>query len=307
MTNRTWRPWQILGLLCTTMAGMACSEPSHLPVPDGAATGTGGGTAGAGAGGGVGGIGGQTASCQPAGPRVTSDEPRRTIPWILTAAAGGAAGGASGSGAGGAGSGCAVDSSESAVCNGPAQVAAEGAALRLIFADGSTLRWDTSQVPTAVAPPALQDGATAWVDYANKYGLVCPFCGSWRDAHMVIRPAAGADPIWVAREGNRQGDIDDALSMQLFGVPFSTQAACTFSYPADCFRVTRTTFDHVLATSPPQTLRHGELARVTTPKGTYDVVWAASTETSTIDQNCADGGTPSADTAFAASLISAAP
>jgi hypothetical protein len=107
----------------------------------------------------------------------------------------------------------------------------------------------------------------------------------------------------VAREGTEISDVDAGLVNELFGVGFSEQLNCESTISAGCNNAGRRTFDHILQTTPPQTIPAAALRRVTTPGGQLDVVWAHSTEAVTPIPNCYDGPSIAHDTGFAASRI----
>jgi hypothetical protein len=188
-------------------------------------------------------------------------------------------------------------------CSGQVSVRRSGTELVLVFPDGSALHWYATNAPNPVSPPALADGDSPWVRYFGEVRPVCPYCGLYSNRTLEIRARENGPLLWVGREGHTLQDVAEPLIHELFGVPARQQPGCTSAFQTFCFDVTRQTFDHVLETKPPRLLRHAMLERVVSPGGTYDVVWAASTDASKRG-NCADGPAVASDTGFAASRVS---
>jgi len=265
--------------------------------------------------GGTGGDGGVSAAqagteslpaCDPdtVGARTTWNAYRRTLSW--TVGFGGAGGAGSAGGAAAAVSGCTppnATSTESFRCTGAATVARSDAGLQLAFEDGSYLLWDESLVPIAVAPPAVDQGAIVWADFDREYGDVCPVCGSYERRTIEIRDAPAWRLLWVGAEGHELAPLDPALVDALFGVTVRYEPVCVA--PADtyaCLDAELVELDAVLETTPEQVVRRGERATVTTPGGSYEVLWAAS-ESRLVETDllCLDGPALTEDRAFAAS------
>jgi hypothetical protein len=256
-----------------------------------------------------------TCAADPAAPVSSSGTPRRTMPWLFVASTrDGAAAADGGPGGGDAGaSGCTTGAAamsgipfgnlSNVTCAGSATARVSGGNIDLVFADGAVLRWDTTGVANPEAPPALSDGATASIDYHRTWMIVCPVCGAYYTATMQIRTGSDQKLIWVALEGTEISDVDADLVSELFGVTFSEKLNCESTFGAYCNNAVRRTFDHILHTTPPQTIPAAALRRVTTPRGDLDVVWAHSTEVVTPIPNCADGPIIAHDTGFAASRI----
>ena len=202
-------------------------------------------------------------------------------------------------------SGSPFDSLSNVTCVGSATARISGGNIDLVFADGAVLRWDTTGVANPVAPPALADGATASIDYNRTWSVICPVCGAYYTAGMQIRTGSNQQLIWVGREGTEISDVDADLVNALFGVAVSEQLNCQSTIGAGCNNAVRHTFDHILQTTPAQTIPAAALRRVTTPGGQFDVVWAHSTEAVTPIPNCYDGPAVATDTGFAASRIPA--
>jgi hypothetical protein len=96
-------------------------------------------------------------------------------------------------------------------------------------------------------------------------------------------------------------DIDPAALLELFGVSERRELACRV-VRHDCESADADLFDHVLETHPEQRLPYGTRTRVSTPKGTFDVMLATATLTG-LPGACADGTPPYGGHDFAASRI----
>jgi hypothetical protein len=120
----------------------------------------------------------------------------------------------------------------------------------------------------------------------------------------LLREREGGRLLWIARQGQRADDPDEALVREIFGVGAREQAVCQQSFEAGCYMVERTVLDHVLATTPEQTLRHARLERVTTPNGAWEVVWATTRDVGKGISQCSDGPAVAHDSGFAASRLS---
>jgi len=244
-------------------------------------------------------------ACDPGtvGARTTWNAFRHTLPWSVGF---GDAGGASSAAV--AVSGCTPTnptSTESFRCTGVATVARSDAGLELTFEDGSSLLWNESLVPIAIAPPAADHGETVWADFNREFGYVCPVCGSYERRTIEIRDAPAGRLLWVGAEGHELAPTDPALVAELFGVTVRYEPACVAPAETDaCLDAELVEQDAVLETSPEQVVQRGERATVTTPGGAYEVLWAAS-ETNRVDTDvqCLDGPAITEDRAFAASWI----
>ncbi len=245
-------------------------------------------------------------ACDPGtvGARTTWDAFRHTLPWSVGFGDAGDAGGTGG--AAPAVSGCTPPnptSTDSFRCTGTATVARSDAGLALTFEDGSTLLWNESLVPVAIAPPAADHGATVWADFHREYGYVCPVCGSYERRTIEIRDAPAGRRLWVGAEGHELAPTEPALVDELFGVTVRYEPVCVAPADTDaCLDAELVEQDVVLETNPEQVVRRGERATITTPGGAYEVLWAAS-ETSRVDSDvrCLDGPALTEDRAFAAS------
>jgi len=241
------------------------------------------------------------------------------VPWIATLATDGGvtaaadAGGTADAGAA-TGSGCVPvppDNPFSSLgtpgvaCAGNATARGTGNDVMLVFADGSTLRWDTSVTEAVISPPVVADGARVWVDFSRRTSVVCPVCGSFQTTLLQIRAGSSTGPlIWIGRESVAIAEIGADLVSELFGVGAHEQVACQEAYTAGCFDVTRQQYDHILETSPAQVIPAASRRHITTSKGEYDVFWAHSTQQSVQQTLCFDGPAVGSDDGFAASRTS---
>jgi hypothetical protein len=66
-----------------------------------------------------------------------------------------------------------------------------------------------------------------------------------------------------------------------------------------CVSLDRTEYDHRVATVPAQTIPFATLTAVTTPAGTYDLLWATTSETN-IKHDCPDTAGYTNDDGFVA-------
>jgi hypothetical protein len=253
----------------------------------------------------------QICADDPAAPKSTWNPPRRTFTWAWVPAVGAPGPGPVDGGAAGTtlspctANGRPTDPGVAVRCRGVAAVRGSGKDVALAFIDGNVLRWDTSGVPTPVRPPAVAAGAMVWVEYLHQMPIVCPFCGAYRHDELQIREREGGKLLWIAREGQVLDDLDEALVRELFGVGARERVQCQQAIDdAGCYTVERTVLDHVLATTPEQTLRHAQLEHVTTPGGAWEVVWAATRDVGKRINQCQDGPGVAHDTGFAASRTS---
>lgn len=134
-------------------------------------------------------------------------------------------------------------------------------------------------------------------------GIVCAFCGAYETDTLEIRDGAGGRIRFMAQQGAVLPNLSDDRIIDIFGVPAVARPRCSFPATTGCWTLQRNQFDHALATSPAQLIPHAQTTAVTSPKGTYSVFWAGSTETNvTHGDLCADGPGVATDTGFAASL-----
>jgi hypothetical protein len=186
-------------------------------------------------------------------------------------------------------------------CRGNAKVRRQGAGITLTLADGTTLRWDDAAGVAPLGPPDLADGSTVWVDWGwwEWRAIGRTFTAGYQ---LQIRARQDGPPLWASAEGVGFGDVEETLVRDVFGVPAQAVDFCERRGGEGCAASVWSVTDHVLQTSPPITVHHGRRERVTTPVGTYDVLW---TQTSDYPlptaERCADRGEqPPAAIGFAA-------
>jgi len=253
---------------------------------------------------GAGGAGGATAlpQCQPGtlGSSSNWEDYRRALPWTEPTGLGAAAGGAGGAGA-------AVDctgdvgTTPGQICQAEAIVAEGATGLVLSLPGGLELAWDETAVPVAVAPPPVAEGERVWVRYSRSESMACTMCGGFENRSLVIRDAPAGEVLWAGAEGHLLEAVDPALIAELFAVAVRYEPACIEAVTEDsCDPAVLVEADVVLETAPEQVVHRGELATVSTPGGTFDVVWTES-EARQRQAECMDGPVASADRAFAVS------
>lgn len=280
-------------------AHLGCS--SSLRSPSGAAGSAGGlgggGAAGIrfGATGGLGGVAGSSAlggagggSCTVArsddgtcGSRPDLAYP--ILPWTPVSAAL-ARGGASGQDAGASScqsrpSGFGAASNVS--CIGPARLSATGGGTagaggaNISFDDGTVLQWRSGD--PALHPPVTYgdpDKIVA-IDFENRWQQISTSCDGPTET-VDIRDAADGSILYMEREAHADPTPDELIA--LFGVAADSVTACAFDSTDCCATTHQTVSDHVLQTTPPQTIPHDKTIMVTSPKGTFSVRWFARTE-----------------------------
>jgi hypothetical protein len=227
------------------------------------------------------------------------------VPFSLKLGGGGGAGGEGGLGQAGVGadvptSGCTA-TAFGHHCEGRAVAKVSSRQPSFTFDDGSILSWNDDGAETYVSPPPVVSENTYDVDYTVDNPPVCPFCGSSHSASLTVRSAIDGI-LWLGREGSFVGEVEPALIYELFGVPVRRELVCrTEPFGAGCYQVVRDVYDNVLETSIEQRVPHAVPVSVTTPNGSYVVMWASSDQTATFDTNCADGPSPAVDRGFAVS------
>jgi hypothetical protein len=184
-----------------------------------------------------------------------------------------------------------------------AQVRTTGVGPDLVLGDGSVFTWAPKRAAVAIGPPRVDGGASVWLEYRKRTTVVCGVCGAFETVSLTLRRSEGGELLWIARESARQDDIAVEFARELFGVPFHERESCVTSFTGGCWKVKRTVYDHVLATTPERAIAPGTLERVVTPKGEFEVVWTHSTEAVDPMPLCQDGPAAASDTAFAASRL----
>ncbi len=277
----------------------------------GGTTGT-GGFFGTGGGTGTGGSpfpDGGTCSAPTTGPLSTSDLPR-PFGWTLMGAAADA-GAPGNAGAADGGATPAICRTVPAAypgtaCTGMASLRSTARGPVIVFGDGSQLVWDGT-LPAALQPYVAQTsgaGDSVWVDYEKKITVVCPFCGAYTTSTLQIRNGQSGRFRFYDQQGAVLPNLTDAQVMDIFGVPATATLSCTFPTYAGCYSYLRSEFDHQLATTPPQTILDATLTKVTALYGTFQVIWASSSESyAQREMNCADGPAIASDNGFVAALV----
>jgi hypothetical protein len=224
-------------------------------------------------------------------PRASGDKPRGTLPFTYVPASG-------------TPDTTCVHSGDGIRCRGPVAVQRSATRLELVLADGSRLVWSATAGAMTVRPPLLADGDAAWIAYDHDEICVSGcFGGRYQRDQLEIRSGETGRVLWLAMQGQELASLGDDRVLELFGVKAHAQASCRHSFAAGCWTAERTIYDHVLETTPPALLHHAQVERVSTAKGSYDVLWAESMEDVTYDTRCADGPEAAHDRGFAASWV----
>jgi hypothetical protein len=251
---------------------------------------------------------GGTCSAPTQGPFSTADAPR-PFGWTFTGTPAAATAGDAGTSDGGAGP--AVCQTVPAAypgtsCVGLASLRSTASGPAVVFGGGTQLTWDGT-LPSALMPYVQQAGTTGdsvWVDYEKRTVVVCPFCGAYTTYTLEIRNSHGGPIRFYDQAGNVLPNLTNSQVMDIFGVSAAAIQTCTFPAYAGCNMLLRSEFDHQLQTTPPQTVVDATLTKVTTPSGSFQVIWASSIESyvQTIE-GCGDGPGVASDTGFVATLL----
>jgi len=251
---------------------------------------------------------GDAGSCPAAsiGPISQIEPPRHTLAWTFAAADAGTApdAGATPSEDAAAPSRCAVttDVEQNASCSGGAWLRSSSAGPILTFDDGSTLTWNPSQAPTAGPYVQQASGDRVWADYERQDHVICPYCGAYTDQTLEIRDGPAGTVRFYAQQGSQLSPLPAALVQDIFGVTTTASPACT-SHLASCQPFDRTELDHLLQTSPAQALPFATATQVSSPKGTYAVLWAATVESNVGPSTCTDDPGITNDDGFVATRL----
>ena len=258
----------------------------------------------------------QAQSSGQVGPLSTTDEARPPLGWTYVgpyAVDGGAA-----AAAGAADAGTEGDASASAhclsvpnsympgtSCRGTARLQQRTTGPVIALDDGTELIWN-GDLPVSFQPYVQEaTGVPVWIDYEQRWVTVCPVCGAYATASLQIRDGEGGKVRFFAQTGVVLPTLTDAQVMDVFGVNAQAVPSCSLQATAGCSRFVRTEYDHVLSTTPAQTIYHGDwTGSVDAPNGRYQVYWSSSTE-SDFQQvpNCADGPGVATDNGFVAALV----
>ena len=193
-------------------------------------------------------------------------------------------------------------------CRGGAWLRSGAAGPVVSFDDGSTLTWDSvtwdsliwgSSSQPAPAPYVTQAGGDrVWVSYRTATTVICPFCGAYTNTWLEIRDRSSTGTVrHYAQEGNRL-ESPLGIAMAMFGVAVTENELCQFHHDG-CMSFARSVFDHWVATAPVQLIPFATPTLVTSPNGTYDVLWAATSESGVTYNGCPpDSPSISNDDAF---------
>jgi hypothetical protein len=190
-------------------------------------------------------------------------------------------------------------------CRGGAQLQSRTTGPVVAFDDESELAW-TGELPHSAQPYVQQAaGEPVWVDYEMRFTVVCPSCGAYATQTLEIRDSEGGKVRLYIQSGVVLPNLPDAQVTDLFGAPASALPACSFhAVGGSCTTFDRTQYDHLLATTPAQTIPDASWSEVDSPNGKYEVFWASSTETNfQASPNCQDGPGTATDTGFVATLF----
>jgi len=176
-------------------------------------------------------------------------------------------------------------------CRGGAWLRSGAAGPVVTFDDGSTLTWDSTNWDSS-SPPApyvtQPGGDRVWVSYRRASTLICPFCGAYTNTWLEIRDASSSGIVrHYAQQGNHLASPLDIATV-MFGVAVMENKVCQF-HVGGCVSLDGSEFDHRVDTLPAQRIPFATLTAVTSPNGTYDVLWAVTSEprvTSTADGGC---------------------
>lgn len=210
----------------------------------------------------------------------------RTFPWQFQQrpGSGGQGGGSSDAGY----SGCQVTPTYDVSCSGAASLqgltdgvgGAGGAAV--VWDDGSKLIWGPPDLTDGTIPPPIAPGAAdqrVWAEM-KRYTVAAAdsMCGATDVQTMDLRDSAGGNILFMALQTPGLPELTDADLLPLFGVGANTVPSCSYQTIEGCTSRTETLNDHVLQTSPPQTVHYGQPAQVTTPNGSFSVIWYSRSE-----------------------------
>jgi hypothetical protein len=162
-------------------------------------------------------------------------------------------------------------------CRGGARLRSGTAGPILTFDDGSTLTWNPSSALVSAPYVTASGGDRVWVSYQLKGTVICPVCGAYTNQWLEVRDGSSTGTIrHYAQQGNHLTSPLD-LATQMFGVAVTENAECQV-HAGPCPSFDRTAFGHQVTTTPVQTIPFATLTEVTSTSGSYDVLWAATSE-----------------------------
>jgi hypothetical protein len=167
-------------------------------------------------------------------------------------------------------------------CRGGAWLRSGAVGPVVTFDDGSTLTWNStiwdSSSPAPAAPYVTQPaGDRVWVSYRRTSTIICPFCGAYTNTWLEIRDESSTGTVrHYAQQGNHLASPLD-IAMAMFGVAVTEKKVCQV-HVGGCVSLDRSAFDHRVDTAPAQQIPFATLTSVTSPNGTYDVLWDVTAE-----------------------------
>lgn len=169
------------------------------------------------------------------------------------------------------------------VCSGAAWLRPNGGAggsggnvPSVTWDDGSRLSWQPAGLDTSIPPPIAPGSADqrVWAEMESHGWLaVAGQCGwSW-DQTMDLRDAAGGKIRFMARQGAGEPEPTSEDLNALFGVHVETVTSCTHDALGGPALFHQSLHEHLLVTSPMQVIPYGQATQVTTPNGSFAVLW----------------------------------
>jgi hypothetical protein len=221
---------------------------------------------------------------------------RHTFAWTFAAAAADSGVDPDGGGAADAGPDAAAPSRCIAstsgfvteTCIGGAWLRSSAVGPILMFDDGSTLTWDPVGPPTPAPYVHQAGGDRVWARYGSSHSPPCGDCATEPDLALEIREGTSGTVRFYAAQGIDLSDLSDGDASDIFGVTATASPTCASQVTNVCASVDRTEFSHILQTSPAQTVPFAAPTQVTTPNGTYAVLWTASSDANPMFVACED-------------------
>lgn len=172
-----------------------------------------------------------------------------------------------------------------AVCSGLAWLRPNGGAggsggnvPSLTWDDGSRLSWQPAGLDPSIPPPIAPGAADqrVWAQLESHGWLaISGQCGWAWDQTMEVRDAPGGRIRFMARQGAGEPEPSQADLTTLFGVRTDAATWCTRDVVGGPALFHQSLYEHVLGTSPAQVIPYGQATQVTTPSGTFAVLWYA--------------------------------
>lgn len=274
---------------------LAAACTSEDPEPDGSGGATGGTGGASGGTGGTGGATGGVGALGGEGGQATCEVPAMfdAQPFEIELSADGDAGEGLGGQGGASGSGCTARTGNNpGTCEGFAEVTVGEGGPVLVLGDGSTFSWRLDDIDAGV----LAEQSIVWLEYAQDWWLICPYCGTVPWSTLSIRDASDGATTFVHFDFNYEshvrnvdGDIEARMT-EILGANVESVPGCTLPSQADCHvGVTTTHYDLIVDGSPEASVDTGEVTQLTTPEGTFDVYSYLYRQSGTHDGRCQDG------------------